>query len=220
MTTLQRLKHDWPQFKREGLIAAIVLVMAVALLSITRHYLDQAVLIQAQSQDLLGAATAALSNIEHERADLIASQPRYRRLVDLHILGKEDRMAWRDSLENAANQYHLNKLSYTLAARSPLAHTLPGATGEPDVTGGGVFKRYYARMLVLARFENEHGFIDMLDDLAEGAHAILVMRACHIKRLNSQETGGQSLLEAECQLDWVTFERNVNAEPVSQGDQM
>ncbi|MBK7899188.1 MAG: hypothetical protein KA603_08175 [Azonexus sp.] len=106
-------------------------------------------------------------------------------------LGSEQRLAWTETLRDAQRRHKLPEISYEFGPRAALAPAAAEAV------------RFYASPMKLRlRLVHEEDLLRYLDTLRREASALVVVRACTLKR--GAPLGSAPAPEAACDLDWVT----------------
>lgn len=187
---------DWRRLRREALLFLGILLaggmIVVASLYLQRHTAQSL----AAAREKLQGARNVIANIDSERAELTAGLAPYQTLLERSIVGQEERLQWRETLEAAQALHAIDKLNYSLSPRQPLPGTLPLAKG---------LRPYRSSMTLDLAFRREPDLVAFLEKIAEKAHALPIVRKCEVFR--SPDAARPEQLAAQCQIDWITIER-------------
>jgi len=124
----------------------------------------------------------------------------YRRLRDLHIIGKERRLDWADAIQRIRVQREMLDVRYRIEPQKVLI-SIPGKPGKVDFNVS-------AMKLELALL-HEGDLLTFLDDLRNAGNAYVSVRRCNVTRSGgaTSPTATPTLtprLRAECQVDLIT----------------
>lgn len=203
MESIEITRSDWPHFKREALFALAAAALGLALIGASHHIYrtaEQTFLEAAATQQ---ASQATLASLETERTELETSLPIYQSLTKRTIIGSEDRLNWHEVIEAEHHRQALEKVAFSLAPRHPIQAEEAGNPVAP-----GLLRPYRSTMKLSAEFQQETAFVDFLEQVAEQAHALIIIRACRIDRVGAAESSDTWHLAAECTIDWATLEKS------------
>ena len=145
-------------------------------------------------------ARERLARISEEEREVKERIEVYRRLRDLHIIGRERRLDWADSIQRIRLSRELVDVRYRIEPQKVLV-SIAGKPGKVDFN--------VSSMKVELALLHEGDLLGFLDDLREAGNAFVSVRRCAISRSGSggSPTGGSVLtarLRAECQIDLIT----------------
>lgn len=145
-------------------------------------------------------ARERLARISEEEREVKQRIEVYRRLRDLHIIGKERRLDWADAIQRIRVQREMLDVRYRIEPQKVLI-SIPGKPGKVDFNVS-------AMRLELALL-HEGDLLTFLDDLRDAGNAYVSVRRCIVTRSGSAASpaGTQTLtprLRAECQIDLIT----------------
>ena len=146
-------------------------------------------------------ARERLARISEEEREVKERIEVYRRLRDLHIIGKERRLDWADSIQ----QIRLSREMLDVRYRIDPQKVLTSIQGKP----GKVSFNVSSMRLELALL-HEGDLLGFLDDLRDAGNAYVSVRRCTITRsgTGAPPPGASVLtprLRAECQIDLITI---------------
>ena len=145
-------------------------------------------------------AREKLARISEEEREVKERIEVYRRLRDLHIIGKERRLDWADAIK----RIRINREMLDVRYRIDPQKLLVSITGKP----GKVDFNVSAMKLELALL-HEGDLLGFLDDLRDAGNAYVSVRRCTLVRSGpaAVQAGIPTLtprLRAECEIDLIT----------------
>ena len=145
-------------------------------------------------------ARERLARISEEEREVKERIEVYRRLRDLHIIGKERRLDWADAIQRIRIQREMLDVRYRIEPQKVLL----SITGKP----GKVDFNVSSMRLELALL-HEGDLLGFLDDLRNAGNAFVSVRQCVVTRSGSAALPPGALtltprLRAECQIDLIT----------------
>ncbi|MBS1188526.1 MAG: hypothetical protein H6R10_318 [Rhodocyclaceae bacterium] len=193
-------RTDWPQIRREAIVFLATLFVGTCGILASHHLYQAAAGSLATAQGNRQNVQSTLTNLETERAELIASLGPYQELVSRSIIGDEQRLQWRETLETEKQRSSLDQLSYNLSARQPW-------TADTEAPSPGLFKRHRSTMGLKIEFQRETALVEFLENIVKKGHALAIVRGCEIARSGAPDQEGAVRLAAECLIDWATIQR-------------
>lgn len=182
---------------RFSLIAtAMMLVMGVT----SAHYFLDA---NRSAQKVCNAAqaewnefNAKLKRVHQEEHEIRDKSAIFSLLQARAVIGKEQRLDWIELLKDIRDKRQLLELQYEFAPQRPLD---PNPVGE--------YSFFVSTMKLQLKLLHEEDLTRLLDDLRQQAKALIQVKQCSVSRLprGNSERGSTALLQAECQLDWITL---------------
>ncbi len=141
-----------------------------------------------------------LARISEEEREVQERIEVYRRLRDLHIIGKERRLDWADSIQRIRLSREMLDVRYRIEPQKVLV-SIPAKAGKVDF--------HVSTMKVDLALLHEGDLLGFLDDLRNAGNAYVSVRRCAINRSGSgTPPPGASVLtprlRAECQIDLIT----------------
>lgn len=141
-----------------------------------------------------------LARISEEEREVAERIEVYRRLRDLHIIGKERRLDWADSIQRIRLAREMLDVRYRIEPQKVLI-SIPAKPGKVDFN--------VSTMRLELALLHEGDLLGFLDDLRDAGNAYVSVRRCAITRSGSgaSPTGASVLtprLRAECQIDLIT----------------
>ena len=145
-------------------------------------------------------ARERLARISEEEREVKQRIEVYRRLRDLHIIGKERRLDWADAIQRIRFQREMLDVRYRIEPQKVLI-SIPGKPGKVDFNVS-------AMRLELALL-HEGDLLTFLDDLRDAGNAYVSVRRCIVTRSGSAASPAATptltpRLRAECQIDLIT----------------
>lgn len=145
-------------------------------------------------------ARERLARISEEEREVKERIEVYRRLRELHIIGKERRLDWADAIQRIRVQREMLDVRYRIEPQKVMV-SIPAKPGKVDFNVS-------AMRLELALL-HEGDLLTFLDDLRDAGNAYVSVRRCVITRSGAAAsvTATPTLtprLRAECQIDLIT----------------
>ena len=145
-------------------------------------------------------ARERLARISEEEREVKERIEVYRRLRDLHIIGKERRLDWADSIQRIRLSREMLDVRYRIEPQKVMI-SIPAKPGKVDFN--------VSSMKLDLALLHEGDLLGFLDDLRDAGNAYVSVRRCAITRASSgaSPTGVSILtprLRAECQIDLIT----------------
>lgn len=145
-------------------------------------------------------ARERLARISEEEREVKERIEVYRRLRDLHIIGKERRLDWADAIQKIRVQREMLDVRYRIEPQKTLM-SIQGKPGKVDF--------HVSAMKVELALLHEGDLLTFLDDLKESGNAYVSVKRCLITRSGTAASppGTPTLtprLRAECQIDLIT----------------
>ncbi|MEI7614032.1 MAG: hypothetical protein WCK63_14115 [Betaproteobacteria bacterium] len=112
------------------------------------------------------------------------------------FIGDEQRLEWIELLKDIRDKRRLIDLEYDVAPQRPL-----------DPTPVSAYSFFVSSMKIQLKLLHEEDLTRLLDDLRLQARALVQVRYCNVSRLprGTPEPGSPALLQAECQIEWITL---------------
>ena len=146
-------------------------------------------------------AREKLARISEEEREVKERIEVYRQLRDLHIIGKERRLDWADSIQRIRLGREMLDVRYRIEPQKVLT-SIPAKPGKVDFN--------VSTMKLELALLHEGDLLGFLDDLRNAGNAYVSVRNCAITRSGAAAppTGVSVLtprLRAECQIDLITI---------------
>lgn len=190
-------------FKSLVVPIALALVLAAAGGALIWYVNQQVALGKARFAAVRTERTQArekLARISEEEREVNERIEVYRQLRDLHIIGRERRLDWADSIQRIRLDREMLDVKYRIEPQKVLA-SIPAKPGRV------IFN--VSSMKVDLALLHEGDLLGFLDDLRNAGNAYVSVRRCAINRSGAAAppTGASILtprLRAECQIDLIT----------------
>lgn len=146
---------------------------------------------------------AKLSQVAAEEQELRDKIGRFGDLRAKGYIGTENRLDWIELIGRLSAKHRLYDFEYEFLPQRPIEPLL-----LPGVAAAGGHRFLSSPQTFTARVLHEGDVVAFLEELRKSAPALLVIRACEIKRLPParSERGPQPNLDASCRLEWVTLQ--------------
>jgi hypothetical protein len=190
-------------FRKLILPLAIALALAAAGTALIvfvkrQQVIDNARLVSAKKDR--AQAREKLARISEEEREVKERIELYRRLRDLHIIGKERRLDWADAIQRIRVNREMLDVRYKIEPQKVLV-SIPGKVGKVDFN--------VSSMKLELALLHEGDLLQFLNDLRDSGNAYVSVRRCAINRSGPSAPGAgtpipTARLKAECQIDMIT----------------
>jgi len=139
-----------------------------------------------------------LLQVRTEEQDLKERTALFLRLEKSGLIGDEKRLDWTEQLRDLQRQLLLPGMSYEFGPQSPL-----------EKLSGGSYAYHSSPLKIQFRLLHEEDLLNFIGRLQQEAKALVRVRSCSLVRETRQGANGNapSLLNAECEMDWITLRR-------------
>jgi hypothetical protein len=146
-------------------------------------------------------ATERLNRISEEEREVKERIEVYRRLRELHIIGKEKRLDWADAIQRIRTSREMLDVKYRIEPQK----VITSIAAKP-----GKVEFHASLMRVELALLHEGDLLAFIEDLRNAGNAYVSVRRCVLMRsgLAGASTGTSTLtprLRAECQIDLITI---------------
>lgn len=177
---------------------ALLIGAGAALIGYTESKLASATQELAAARAGRSAALERLVRIADEEREVREKLAVYRRLQQLHVIGREQRLEWADAMSRIKSSRELLDLRYRVDRQQPLI-TIPGKPGDVEF--------YSSSMTVDLALLHAGDLLRFLDDLRDSGYAYYSVRSCTISRTGRTPAGATLAprLHAQCRIDLITI---------------
>jgi hypothetical protein len=187
---------DLPKLQLSLIAAALMLAVGIGtvLFSLDAHRAKQ--LVRSTAQAERDEFDGKLKRIRLEEDDIRSKSAVFSILQTRGVVGDEQRLEWVELLKAIREQRQLIDFQYEIAPQRPL-----------DATAGSGLSYFVSTMKIQLKLLHEEDLTRFLDDLRLQAKALIQVKSCNVSRLprSSSGQGTPALLQADCQIDWVTL---------------
>lgn len=179
-------------------LIATLMMLAVGATSL--HFVVDANRAAQQARDAAQAEwnefNSKLKRIHLEEQEIRDKSAIFNLLQARGVIGNEQRLEWVELLKDIRDKRQLLEMQYEF---SPQRRLDPNPIGE--------FSFYASAMKLQLKLLHEEDLTRLLDDLRQQAKALIQVKQCSISRQprETSERGPAALLQAECQIDWITL---------------
>lgn len=152
-----------------------------------------------QTRSRAKAAETRLQQVRGEEEEIRDKAALFVALREAGILGPEQRLDWTEQLTRQQRQLRLPGMDYEFSPQAAL-----------DSTPSGTYGFYRSQMKLHLHLLHEADLLRFIGGLENGARALVVTRQCKVVRLPANSTDRERLaqLTGDCELDWITANRN------------
>lgn len=193
------MTFDRNDFVRIQLSLAAAIAMIAAGLGIAWLANQQ---VRSAMQTRIGASSqlneyeGKLRQVRAEENEIKEKSALYSNLRARGVIGEEQRLDWVELIKEIKEQRKLLDVQYEFAPQQTLERAaLPG------------FSFRSSTMKLQMKLLHEGDLLNFINDLRRYAKAYVRVRSCNVTRIprSATPTGSAALLNAECQLDWITI---------------
>lgn len=190
---------DLPRLQASLLAMLAMLSLGAGSVFFARERVRQADATFAAAQRERNDFNGKLKRVRSEEHEIREKAALFNALTARGVIGEEQRLEWVELLKEIRDRHRLLDLRYDIAPQQPL-----------DKTAAGQFGLYASPMKLQLRLLHEEDLTRLLDDLRREARALIQVRRCDVSRVprGSAENALQGLLQADCQVDWITVREN------------
>ncbi|MBJ7313598.1 hypothetical protein ACFOLJ_26980 [Rugamonas sp. CCM 8940] len=157
---------------------------------------DGALQAREQAQQTRDAAYTRFSQVETEKREIRAYQPRFLALRNKGLIGPGKRLDWIEAVRQVQERRKLLPLSYEIAPQQAFAAAPPMAAGDYQLRG--------SRMTLHMELLHEMDLFNFIDDLRQ--YALFTVQDCNIKRqAGAVNVATSAMLAADCTFNWLTL---------------
>jgi len=161
-----------------------------------------------QAQQSRDAAYARFAQVESEKQDIRAFQPKFVTLSRKGFIGEENRLEWIDQIRQIQEQRKLLPLNYEFEPQQSVK--------LDDRLPLGDYQLRASRMSLHMDLLHEGDLFDFLADLRQRSH--FAVQDCHLKRLaGAENVSNAPTVGADCHLNWLTLAPAAPARPAAPG---
>lgn len=196
---MARPKTDWSVLRGTLVVFGVVTLLAAALVAGSVMFRGAAQRdFKAAQSSFMGISRRYLTLDDEERV-IRAHYPRFVELYNAGVIGRENRLAWLETLRTSGERLAVPELRYNIKAREEF---------DPDFrVSTGRFRLYATRMELEMGLLHEGDFLGVMDALAREAPGLHTVSKCVLERLeNADDTlqADRANLSAKCDLHWLT----------------
>lgn len=181
-------------------ICASALFSAIVLYS-SGEYAQQAQKDLRSAQNQLNDARNQLSAANGDQKNMAAYAGEYGTLLDLKVIGDEQRLDWMEGLGKIREQYLVTDFRYTIAPQKIYVAKPPIASGNFDIR--------YSEMKLQFELLHEAQLLDFFAALRTQIKGWYQLESCTMQRAAASENAAAQI-KAECSGGWITL-KNRNA---------
>ena len=151
------------------------------------------------------AMQARLARMAEEESEIRAGDALFQHLATRGMIGEENRIAWVEAIARIRAERRLYDIRWEISPRRPLETAQPSGNGE--------FHFMASTLRLSLPLLHAEDLIRFLNDLSASLPAYVRVRRCSLTRRPTASDGPEPRLDAECELDLVTFARQNGGKP-------
>ena len=197
---------EWRALRGSAVLLVLALVLGGAAAGVAIRFHDHALREFAAQATRLGSIRSRYGAIDEQRRLIEAWLPAFRALQAEGIIGDEPRLAWIETLREAAAGLGLPALRYRIERRTPYEAAADLATGA--------LRPFSTVVRLDAGLLHEGDLVRLLGEIATRGAGLHRVERCDVRRAAPTFVmrAGAVNLAAECDLRWITLAR-VEAQP-------
>lgn len=186
---------DFPKIQVSLFVAVLMIAAGAAAVFFSINLTRTAQLAKTAATAERNAFESKLKQVRNEENEIKQKSAQFSNLLARGVIGEEQRLDWVELLKEIRDTRRLLDLQYEISPQRPL-----------DANPGRGFAFYASSMKLQLKLLHEEDLTRLLDDLRRQAKALIQVKSCNVTRLpRSNEQGSLAMLQADCQIDWVTL---------------
>ena len=196
---MSNFKSDLPYLKWG--LGAMLLASAISGSAVffSQDYLSQSQLAHRAAERQLTDARRSLGTASDDQQNMASYTQEYAMLLKRHVIGKEQRLDWLDSLERLRRRSLVLDFKYAISPQKPYQ--------PPLQLDSGNFNLMRSDMTLSFDLLHTGQLINFLDALQSAASGWFMLDSCSIQRATANANDGSTpQLKADCTGGWLTLE--------------
>ena len=187
---------DFPKLQLSLLAAILMIALGSGSVYVMLNKIKATKIERSAAQNQRNDFDGKLKRVRNEENEIKEKSAAFSRLQARGIIGDEQRLEWVELLKDIREKRRLVDLEYEISPQHPL-----------DSTSGSGFAFFVSSMKVQLKLLHEEDLTRFLSDLRQRAKALIQIKSCSVSRLprGTGDGSGSALLQADCQIDWVTL---------------
>jgi hypothetical protein len=187
---------DFPKLQLSLLAAILMIALGSGSVYVMLNKIKATKIERSAAQNQRNDFDGKLKRVRNEENEIKEKSAAFSRLQARGIIGDEQRLEWVELLKDIREKRRLVDLEYEISPQHPL-----------DSTAGSGFAFFVSTMKVQLKLLHEEDLTRFLSDLRQRAKALIQVKSCSVSRLprGTGDGSGSALLQADCQIDWVTL---------------
>jgi len=188
--------RDFPKLQLSLLAAIMMIALGAGSVYVMLNKIKATKIERIAAQTERNDFDGKLKRVRNEENEIKEKSATFSRLQARGIIGDEQRLEWVELLKDIREKRRLIDLEYEISPQHPL-----------DNTPGSGFAFFVSSMKVQLKLLHEEDLTRFLSDLRQRAKAQIQVKSCNVSRLprGTGDGSGSALLQADCQIDWVTL---------------
>lgn len=189
-------RSDFARIQISLAAAVAMIAVGVGISWLANQQLRSSVQAKISASSQLSEYEGKLKQVRAEEAEIKQKSALYSNLRARGIIGEEQRLDWVELIKDIKENHKLLDVQYEFS---------PQQTQERAALPGYSFKS--SAMKLQMKLLHEGDLLNFINDLRKQAKAYVRVRSCNVTRIprSAVPTGDAALLNADCQLDWITI---------------
>ncbi|MCF6282436.1 MAG: hypothetical protein L3J28_09535 [Candidatus Polarisedimenticolaceae bacterium] len=195
-----RFDFDWVYLRSAVATTAISLVLGLSLLLFSFNYLTEAEEQREETQRNLYSLTSKYQKARRDKHLINDYLVPYRRLVQMGMVGKEDRLNWVDTLRASVQALQVPRMQFQFSPQQRFDKGIMDAGSQLVV--------YSSRMKLDVGLLHEIDLLRLVAELERQIPALFTVDSCSINPVSGERvyTADQHNLNVRCDLLWFTID--------------
>ena len=191
-------RSDLPHLKWSLLILLLVLCSGGCMIILSHLFAARTQMKYDHAQHQLIDTRKQLAAAMQDRENIRTYSSEYAELVQLNIMGDDQRLDWSEGLEKIHQQHLVLDFKYALAPQHPYIPPTPLDTGN--------FTLNMSDMTLQLDLLHEGQLIRFFDALHNGIKGWFILEHCTLER--NADSGSNTQLKADCGGGWLTLKNS------------
>ena len=189
---------DWPYLRRAVAMSAGAAALGISLVAGSAVFESRMEREHRHHSDRLNEISRRYLALDGEERIIGEYLPQFLALRDTGLLGREHRLNWIETLQDAGDALGLPSLNYEIKAQKPWSSGYQAAAG-----GYGVFVSEMTLGLQLLHEGDLFALLDLLDERAKGLYTV---SSCELTRnfVELADNPDAANVTADCLLEWFS----------------
>jgi hypothetical protein len=189
-------RSDFARIQISLLAAIAMLVAGAGLVWLSTKQVDSAARAKAEVGSKLAEFERKLSQVRAEEREIKEKAAVFSNLRARGVIGEEQRLDWVELIKDVRDARKLLDVQYEFAPQQSL---------DKASVSGYAFKSSAMRLQM--KLLHEGDLLNFINDLRAKAKAYVRVRGCNVTRIPraTNVEGDFALLNAECELEWITI---------------
>ncbi|MEM7026667.1 MAG: hypothetical protein AAF410_00395 [Pseudomonadota bacterium] len=190
---------DWKVLKLSLIMLCICVIISGSLVGASYYFSNQMEKEFTKNKQQFQSISRRYLDIDQEEQLLLDYYPRFVKLYNKGIIGKEKRLNWIEALRQSGESVNIPSLRYSIESQSEFSPTYP-----VDYSG---FKLYSSEMQLVLGLLHEGDLFNLLSELSVNAKGLFTVDECIIRRSSDELKFEKDMVNVNtiCTMQWITI---------------